>query len=88
MIDTADRRQHRRTEGDRGRERPGDVDVALRIEDDRDIAIIAGTTVGGRVALRACIVNPGAERGDIDVLVASILEQGARLRLAMRLSAQ
>ena len=40
---------------------------------------LAGTTVRGVVALRACVVNPGACHADIDVLVADVREHGARL---------
>jgi aromatic-L-amino-acid/L-tryptophan decarboxylase len=43
-------------------------------------AFIAGTTVAGHAAIRVCIVNPGAVPDDIDVLAATVLEQGARLR--------
>jgi glutamate/tyrosine decarboxylase-like PLP-dependent enzyme len=40
---------------------------------------LAGTTVRGAYALRACIVNPGARRDDIDVLLCDVREHGARL---------
>jgi len=42
-------------------------------------AFLAGTTVRGVAALRACVVNPGARRADIDVLVGEVREHGARL---------
>jgi aromatic-L-amino-acid decarboxylase len=42
-------------------------------------AFIAGTTVAGAAALRACVVNPGASRADIDVLLAEVRGEGARL---------
>ncbi len=40
---------------------------------------LAGTTVRGAAALRACVVNPGARRADMDVLVTEVREHGARL---------
>jgi len=46
---------------------------------DAGRAFCAGTAVGGQAALRACIVNPGARPGDLDLLVAEILRHGARL---------
>ncbi len=42
-------------------------------------AFVAGTTVRGQAALRACIVNPGTRRSDIDVLVTEVRAHGARL---------
>lgn len=42
-------------------------------------AFLAGTTVRGQAVLRACLVNPGARRSDIDVLLAEILRHGAQL---------
>ncbi len=42
-------------------------------------AFVAGTTVRGAAALRTCVVNPGARRADIDVLVTEVREHGARL---------
>lgn len=42
-------------------------------------AFLAATAVGGRTALRACIVNPGTRRADVDVLVTEVRAQGARL---------
>lgn len=43
---------------------------------------LAGTTVRGASALRACVVNPGASRSDIDVLLTEVREHGARLASA------
>jgi aromatic-L-amino-acid/L-tryptophan decarboxylase len=40
---------------------------------------LAGTTVRGASALRACVVNPGACQADIDVLLTEVREHGARL---------
>jgi aromatic-L-amino-acid/L-tryptophan decarboxylase len=40
---------------------------------------LAGTTVRGAFALRACVVNPGAGQADIDVLLTEVREHGARL---------
>lgn len=42
-------------------------------------AFLAGTTVRGRFALRACVVNPGATEADIDALVAEVRRLGAGL---------
>jgi aromatic-L-amino-acid/L-tryptophan decarboxylase len=42
-------------------------------------AFLAGTTVRGATALRACVVNPGARRADIDVLLDEVRGHGARL---------
>ncbi len=42
-------------------------------------AFLAGTTVRGAAALRACVVNPGARPDDIDVLLTEVRGQGARL---------
>jgi aromatic-L-amino-acid/L-tryptophan decarboxylase len=35
-------------------------------------AFLAGTTVDGAFALRACIVNPGTEAADVDALIAEV----------------
>jgi len=43
---------------------------------------LAGTTVRGAAALRACVVNPRARHGDIDVLLSDVREHGARLASA------
>jgi aromatic-L-amino-acid decarboxylase len=40
---------------------------------------LAGTVVRGAAALRACVVNPGARRADMDVLVTEVREHGGRL---------
>jgi len=45
-------------------------------------AFLAGTTVHGRQALRACIVNPGTTRADIDALLAEVRAHGQRLLAA------
>jgi aromatic-L-amino-acid/L-tryptophan decarboxylase len=45
-------------------------------------AYLAGTSVGGRQALRACIVNPGARFTDLDQLLAEVRTNGARLAAA------
>ena len=42
-------------------------------------AFVAPTTVDGQVALRACIVNPGATEADVDLLLREVAEHGARL---------
>jgi glutamate/tyrosine decarboxylase-like PLP-dependent enzyme len=42
-------------------------------------AFLAGTTVRGIAALRACVVNPGTTPADIDVLIDEVRTQGARL---------
>jgi hypothetical protein len=42
-------------------------------------AFVAGTTVRGCFALRACVVNPRSAERDIDRLVAAIREAGVRL---------
>jgi len=39
-------------------------------------SFLAGTTVGGVVALRACIVNPGTTTADVDALVAAVRAAG------------
>ena len=43
------------------------------------LAFLAGTTVLGRPALRACIVNPGTTHSDIDALLAEVRRHGTRL---------
>ncbi len=40
---------------------------------------LAGTVVRGAAALRACVVNPGARRADMDVLLTEVRQHGARL---------
>jgi len=42
-------------------------------------AFLAGTTVRGRTALRACVVNPGATEADIDVLLGEVRRHGSAL---------
>ncbi|HEY7355722.1 MAG TPA: hypothetical protein VH590_04615 [Ktedonobacterales bacterium] len=42
-------------------------------------AFLAGTTLGERFVLRACVVNYRATRADIDALVEAVLEAGAAL---------
>jgi len=42
-------------------------------------AFLAGTTVRGQSALRACIVNPGTTHADVDVLLTQVREHGERL---------
>ncbi len=42
-------------------------------------AFLAGTTLGKRFVLRACIVNHRATRADIDALVDTVLEEAAHL---------
>lgn len=42
-------------------------------------AFVAGTTVRGLAAIRACVVNPGTTRSDMDVLLGEVRRQGARL---------
>ncbi|HEY7356672.1 MAG TPA: aminotransferase class V-fold PLP-dependent enzyme [Ktedonobacterales bacterium] len=42
-------------------------------------AFLAGTTLGDRFVLRACVVNYRATRADIDALVEAVLEAGAAL---------
>jgi len=41
-------------------------------------AFLAGTTVGGVFALRACVVNPGTGTGDADAVLAEVRAEGAR----------
>ncbi len=46
------------------------------------LSFVAGTTVHGRPALRACIVNPGTTHADIDALIAEVRRHGTRLQAA------
>jgi glutamate/tyrosine decarboxylase-like PLP-dependent enzyme len=41
-------------------------------------SFISGTTVGGRFALRACMVNPRTSGSDIDALVETVISTGER----------
>ena len=43
-------------------------------------AFLAGTTVDGAFALRACIVNPGTTEADVDAMVAEVRAALARVR--------
>jgi aromatic-L-amino-acid/L-tryptophan decarboxylase len=45
-------------------------------------AFLSGTTVAGQFALRACVVNHRSTPADIDALVATVRENGARLAAA------
>jgi aromatic-L-amino-acid/L-tryptophan decarboxylase len=42
-------------------------------------AFLAGTSVRGVAALRACVVNPGTTHADVDVLLEEVRAHGARL---------
>lgn len=52
------------------------------------IAAPSATTVDGRLAIRACIVNHRTQPGDLDALVDAALEFGAHPRRAPALAAQ
>ncbi len=48
---------------------------------------LSGTTVDGRFALRACIINPRSQPGDIEMLVRVIRESVTRLQPALHTNA-
>ena len=47
---------------------------------ERGIAAPSTTSIGGRIAIRACFINHRTQPGDVDALVDAVLEQGEALR--------
>jgi aromatic-L-amino-acid/L-tryptophan decarboxylase len=42
-------------------------------------AFVSGTSVGGRFALRACVLHDGTDEGDVDALVDIVRREGSKL---------
>ena len=55
------------------------ADIAADVQ-ETGVAVPSTTIIGGRLALRAAIVNHRTERRDIDALVAAVLEAGLQSR--------
>jgi len=68
---------------------PGEFDATLDLDEitravvaavqERGRTFLSGTIIGGREALRACILNPAATEQDLRVLLAEIREVATRL---------